>query len=89
MLCALSGIQNRVDVQRYQVFVFLYQVLGVEMVLVGEALMRFFSPYQVLGVEMVLVGEALMRSADPARLIRQFRGFDDTVLVKTCGFKVI
>ena len=68
MLCALSGIQNRVDVQRYQVFVFLYQVLG---------------------VEMVLVGEALMRSADPARLIRQFRGFDDTVLVKTCGFKVI
>lgn len=59
MLCALSGIQNRVDVQRYQ----------------------------VLGVEMVLVGEALMRSADASRLIRQFRGLDDTVLVKTCGFK--
>ena len=59
MLCALSGIQNRVDVQRYQ----------------------------VLGVEMVLVGEALMRSADAARLIRQFRGLDDSVLVKACGFK--
>lgn len=59
MLCALSGIQNRVDVQRYQ----------------------------VLGVEMVLVGEALMRSSDAARLIRQFRGLDDTVLVKACGFK--
>lgn len=59
MLCALSGIQNRVDVQRYQ----------------------------VLGVEMVLVGEALMRSTDAPRLIRQFRGLDDSVLVKTCGFK--
>jgi len=43
--------------------------------------------YQVLGVEMVLVGEALMRTSDPARLIRQFRGLDDSVLVKTCGFK--
>ena len=59
MLCALSGIQNRVDVQRYQ----------------------------VLGVEMVLVGEALMRSSDAPRLICQFRGLDDTVLVKACGFK--
>ena len=43
--------------------------------------------YQVLGVEMVLVGEALMRSSDAPRLIRQFRGLDDTVLVKACGFK--
>lgn len=41
MLCALSGIQTRVDVQRYQ-------VLGVEMVLVGEALMRSEAPAKLV-----------------------------------------
>ena len=29
----------------------------------------------------------LSHTPDPARLIRQFRGLDDSVLVKTCGFK--
>jgi len=28
-----------------------------------------------------------MRSSDPSKLIAEFRGLGDTVLVKTCGFK--
>ena len=49
MLCALSGIQNRVDVQRYQ-------VLGVEMVLVGEALMRTSGMLMLIGLFCSIIG---------------------------------
>mmetsp|Transcript_43383 Transcript_43383/g.98716 ORF Transcript_43383/g.98716 Transcript_43383/m.98716 type:complete len:542 (+) Transcript_43383:136-1761(+) len=61
MLCALSGIQSRVDVQRYT-------VLGVEMVLVGEALMRSSDPSRLI---------ATFRGLDRDSLLVKSCGFKD------------